>query len=1554
MAKKIAAKFATKKQSTEEEKLTNTEQWIETPKVNEALVNNLENKINKQWNNDLSYFLWFKSVLDKLTDINPNLDFDDLKSEWFHLKSFVDQKDWKSLLQHFKYISHRINPIVQTAIIYEIFETINNNIWNQPPYEDFSKKLSLWISDIKVWDYIEVLIEYLKEKENSWWKKTTEILNDVFISNENINNRLSKDLKLPITTRLLDPSIPEESKKSLDCLLSFEIGKDISQIEKLCEDTTNKFKSLFWNTLPAINTFIWENPEYQYDESKFWETFKNKSLEIQNDTTLTNPEKFTKLNNLRWESYINYLKNKDEIVWNTLEQLYYNDFNYKEIPLTTLQAYINNVTEKRLSPKWLEGIWLENYIKLNGCDKEQFKIFYLDLVNLSTNSINLDPTREWLKIPVKKNITERKPEEWSNMWLKDLKDYGNNARSWDTLPITYEIKKADIEALPINEEDKTNLLNFLSQVKYTDDDSYLIEWTDFWKLIHLFFVFNSIESISSFDAEQTKNIDNLLEKHSEWEKEQASEETDKKSDIENFKKEIENWIKFQNWVEIRMPIWDSEIPWWWQKWMKIKVHEIDEEKWTFSGKAFWWELKFNSHLEWKSKTFKMNENTIESFKNISKDYNKIRLLPNPDKTDFNSFQKSLNGKIWNSTIKFPEWVAWDWNKFIHNVTDENGKTAPKEVNYFSTRWDDKSSYKIKYNQNKKTFTVSSIYNWKEDWKDGKSEIKRFSYQRDMDWNNFLIFLNEKWLVPQSENDHKQTQEKQENEYKRIKIGNAWVRRLNWFSINAIKNVIKWEYWKIKKQIEEYNKNQERKLEDILVWDWKIYSKLACILGFIPSMKEGLWNLEQEYYNERDNRNRKKIEWYLKIFQSDPDFWTTFDKVPPFAKILWWQSYKEFITGLFNSKWKLWDGNIRKAAALLLANIEKWWSPYRGLSTDENKWLWVKVLLWEDHYNQFKEDKAACIHARDLAESSKNSWLQKKWLNEELATCEMDYIINNIRWSYWSIPYSFWSIELRWLNWDKNTEYIDNAAKQLLSDQFANKLEAAKSWFNKWSVEESYWKLKSNNNFEKIEDEFWKMWSSRYQKWAWALRKLFDLADDQSLKKRAQKCFLLYLLSGALDINCDPWLKKQAYWWAKPMSFVPWMLVKNKDVAENVAILLNDATNGEFSKKVTKYFHKDDLLANKWPDYKWLKKELDIWLTDDKMNQLNEYFSKLPTKDFSHYSEPQKSILNKFKKSLLEEDVEEFDRGLLDNPTIVNNWLLTNINVVSDRLRIDEWEFRWKDSDDINNKKIFWKDVQSDIKNKDSSNPDDVNFVLNKYLSRFWMNSTESRQEIYRRINTAHYYKELVDKHNWIRRWVHKTKSWPVPIWVITKKDVDKVLLYALEWNIRTRCGQLRWQQLPQELKEALDTFQTFFTNAFYNKNDNILCHNIVRSWAFKSWNLWKDDRFLLWWRDQYKNIKDIENEPWIVELDENLVRSSLPASQKRQKLRTIFKIEDYYINKDMENIYNTLKRNKNPVNNNERNLSIADEDEMHLEKLQADLKDKDNVLNLDQQSQQKK
>ena len=1518
------------------------------------------------------YFSWEESLINKFAEVDKNIEFDSIKDEWINL-ALLTYSNWE---RDFRICLNKIsNKKIKETFIQEIFNKIQNEIWGNASYSDFNTECSVSPWDTNVLGYLQKVVSYLNEKqENPWTKKTVEILRKITITNEDLNWWLSTD-QIPSWVPLTSDTIPANIKntiKDFDVLLSFEIGKEADRTINIANDISQKLQWLYSNAFPAINTIVGENERYRYNENKLWSEYEWKLKAIKDNAKLSEAEKEKEIKDLKREYYIKYLKKTDPKIGKAMEELYKNNFDFSKIEDNVLKWYIDKVVNLRLKSLFNNG--LHETLELSQ-NIDEFEDFYKKLADPCIKEIHLDnrvspwtSTPNSINLPIKKTIIP-----WEHPWLKDIDEFWSKEKSYDYLPIRYEINKEDVEKLQIGMEDKINLMNFLSRFETEDKTKYVIEWQEAWSLIYLFFVINSKTPITHVDLEKQKELEELFwdtkksngkkdgdeenendkenkddnkdDEEKDWEKDEINDE--KKSEVENndtpknFINDIEKlwpWIKFENWCEVRLPRWSSELPGWWYKRMKLKINKIDKEKWTFEGKFFWWELKFNDKLEWKNKKFNMNNETLKLFKNVSKDPNKVLLLPNPDNSDFNSFKNKLNWKLGNWDISLPDWVNRDGKKFMHNTTDENGKEKSEEANFFWVNWDDTISYKVEYKPSSHSFKVSCDFNWEDEKKDWKTENVRYKYSRDMDWNNFLIFVNQKWLTPQKKEEVEKAKIKQDEKFQ---IMNWWQWKLNWFSLSNIKNVFKSITWSIKKKVDEYNKNQDQKLEDILVWDRWIYSKLASILWFIPSIKQWLWELEQEFYNERDNRSWKKIEWYLKIFQWDPDFWTTFDKVPPFAQILWWKSYKEFIIWLFNAKRKLGDDNIQKAAALLLANIEKWWSPYRGLPEYENLWLWVKVLLWDDHYKNFLQEKIKLIEARDKAETSKNSWLDKKSLNNQLATFEMDYIINNIRWTYWNAEYAAWSNEKRWKNLDKKTEYIDNPSKRLLSDQFANKLEWMKWWLSKSSVEESYWKYKSNvNSFEKAEDEFNKTGSTRYQKGAAALRLMFDYASDDSMKMRAKKCFLLYLLSWALDIYSDAWLKKQIYWRAKPMSFVPWMLIKEKNVASNIAILLDNATDWDFSRHVTKYFHENDLIENKWTDFKWLKEELNTRLTDEKMKELDQYFSKLPTMDFSNEKNPKKkAILEKYKKSILEEDIEEFDRWLLTNPTIVNNWLLTNIDVVSDRLKFEDWEFRWNDSDDISNKKKFRKDVSADIESRDFKDGKTVNFVLNKYLSRFGMNSIDARQNIYKWINTANFYKNKVEKR-WVYRPIHRfpLNNWkdelPIPLWNITKDDIDKVLLYALEGNIRTHW--LRGRPLPPELKEALDKFQTFFKKAFHQWT---LYDDYVKKSALKSWDLWENDIFLLWWWDQYKKMKEKENDNTTDEWDDINNWSLLKPSKKRDYLRTIFKVENKYVNQDMEDMYNTLKRNRNIITK-DWELSIASDDSDRPQDCQIDSDEK--------------
>ena len=1424
-----------------------------------------------------TYFKWEESIIDKLIGVKPSITFDEIGEEWINLASAVYNN---KILRELKECFDQTNDRIKENFINETFNKLRLAVWTNPPYNDFAVECAIKPEDTVI-SYLDKIQSYLAQQEwKANWRKAVDILKEITISNNDLNWWL-------IAPWTLLTTLPTNIKNAFDHLLSFEIGKEADRTLNIVNNITEKLWWLVSNSFPAINTIVAEHPEYKYEESKLWPDFESRKQAIESDKNLSEFEKKEKIQNLKRELYIKYLKTKNAKIGKALEELYNNNFDYSKIDKDILKDYMDKVIDFRIRD--LVFAWALSVLKLNYIDMDDFSAFYKELARVDPASpidtiihlTNVNPTKtrahNYIDIPIHKSIVK-----WEHTRLKDIDQFWWSAKAFDTVPFRYEIKQSDIDNLDINLEDRTTLLNYLSKFK-TENDKYVIEWSDVWRLIYLFFAVNSKPRITELDPEKQKKVEDTF-----W-KVDSSEKKETPNDVEKFKNDIEKmwtWVKFEDWAEIWMPMWNSELPGWWYQWMKVKISDINMQKWTFTGTVFWWELKFRNNLEWKARTFDMNDKTIEKLKKMSKDSTKIRLLPNPNKTDFNSFKNNLHNKLWTSDLKFPLWTTWDWNRFTHKITDSQWQEKVEEVKYFSTRWDNESVYKVEYNPIRSLFKVTSTFNWKEKWKDWKSKDKRFSYSRDMDWNNFLIFFTQKWLTPQTEEVANDIVNKSEE---KLIMMNGGHRKINRFSITNIKNVFKTIKWNIKKKMDDYNKSQDQKLEDILIWDWWLYGKLAWALWFIPSVKEWLWQLEQEYYNERDNRTWKKIEYYLKIFQADPDFGTTFDQVPPHAKIQWWKSLQTIVLNrVANAQDSIWDPGIYQAAALLLANFEKWWSPYRGLTAQENSWLWVKAIMWKAHYAQFIRDKAKLIKARDIAESW-GPW-DKKWLNETLAVCERKYIVNNIRWSYkWLIV---WSYEERWIDWDKTTNYIDNPSKKLLSDQFANKLESAYKWrFNKWTVDEKYSKFKSNNSFDEIENEFWKAGSTRYQTWQAALRRMIDLSTNDELKKRMKRHFLTYLLSWALDIHCDPWLKKQVYGWAKPMMFVPGLLVKEAWVAENIAILLDDIEpKWDFSKSVSHYFHRNKQLD--WHvEFKKLQWEINDWLTDEKMNQLDDYFSKLPTKDFSRYPEPQREILKNYQKAMSDSNRDEVDRWILENPMVVSNWLLSSTEIAQKRMNVKKWEFDGKDIDEINNMRDFRKKVTADINNR-TTEPRQVSFVLNKFFNWFGIDE----QQVYGWICTADFW----NTGRW--QFILPYKWTELNMWNIWDKEINSILWYAFQWN----AWKSRWlwcDRLPDELFDTLQAFQKYFSKAFYDKT-------LLKAFKPKTGEktallIWSRDVYdqAFAWDSEYQFMDDSTSEEDLFSTDDNKKRKA-----KKNEIKRLLKSDDF-INSDIVNIEKQLKRN---------------------------------------------
>lgn len=1493
------------------EALQNTTNSANSNDINSRLLDNFKNTENiEQTYKSLNhpYFSWEESLINKLTENNPNMTFNDIKNLWINLGTLSNNTDWD--LDFRKCLNNIKNNEIKKCLIQELFDKIQFEIWTETPYDDFStecktSKYLTW-STSDVISYYQKVIDYLKMKEIfEWGWKTENILKNLRINNEDINSGLLSWKQIPNWISLKDDSIPSSTKEAFDALLSFELSKGIQNKINTANDISNKTEALFTNTFPAINTVIGEDEKYKYDENNFWKEYQSALKAIKDDKDLDISEKWKHINNLKWTYYIKHLKDIDPTIGDTIEKLYNNNFDYSKLDEDTLKNYLDKIIDLRLK-SFKNGINEILESTLWDIDFDRFSKFYKELADPNAKEMHLSlpgvdsPTE--IGIPIEKSILSNK-----NLSLKDIDEFWTKAKSNDCIPFQYKIKKQDIEKLNISEEDKKNLMNMLSEfIPYDDKDNYIINWKDVWNLIYLFFAINGKISKSQLNTEKEKEVEKTL-----WDIQKNNEETEEKSEeekrneIENFIKKIEwrwSWSNFENWSEIWLPMWNSELPWKWYQRMKIKISNLDKEKWTFTWKVFGWELKFSKKLEWKSRQFTMNEETLNEIKKVSKDSEKIRLLSNPDKSDFNSYKNKLNGKLWTWALSFPEWIKWNGEKFMHNFTDKNWQEVEKEVKHFWVPWDDSVSYKIEYDPSNRSFKVSTTYNWEEKNNDWKSENVRFSYSRDMDRNNFLIFFTQKWLTPQSEEDSKKAQIKQEKNYK---IVNWWSWKLNRFSINNFKNVSKAITWSIKKKIEDYNKSQEEKLQDILIWDRWLYGKLSHVLWFIPSIKNWLSELEKEYYNDRDNRTWKKIKTYYEDFCKDYDLADTFDQEPPYIKMKWkWSLKNQILARVENASDIMWDPWIYQAAWLLLANIEKWWSAYRWLSWHENEWLWVKALLGNAHYQNFLKQKQNII---DLFEKEEN----KDKLQDALANSEMTYIINNVYWKDWWLL--LWGIEMRWIPGNtKKTNYIENPAKNILSEQFAKKLDelTKNTELTKDNVTN---KMPKHNYFEKSENDFYRLIkSSRFSGAMSELEGMISLARTDSQIYATKKCYLILMLSGILDFNWNKWLRKFAYTQWKTFGFAPAMLAKNLWHSEEIASLLDDFSEWDFTKHVTAYCHKEDLL--KWKtDIGELIKQVNGRFNEKKMEEFDNYVESIPWRNW----ESKSKALQSLQKDLTDYNNQNPDDIVLKNAKLINSaWLNASADAVSTRRRIENWEFRWKDQDEKNDMAAFWKScsekIENAAKNLDTLSTEEwtdrANKILDKYLWWFWI-SWDSKQEVYKWINTAYHYHNEIEKTKRDYCLINQTvetfnKEWEkidinVPLWKLDDNDVKKILRYWLEWFIRTH--RLSSQQLPTELKTALDNFQNFFEKALYKGYFSNISDKINSD----------DKKFDLWWWNVYENIAQKDNnQGFFSDEDNDTVDSTdfkgLDNKTKKSLLRKIFNSENYK-NSDMHIMRKSLK-----------------------------------------------
>lgn len=133
------------------------------------------------------------------------------------------------------------------------------------------------------------------------------------------------------------------------------------------------------------------------------------------------------------------------------------------------------------------------------------------------------------------------------------------------------------------------------------------------------------------------------------------------------------------------------------------------------------------------------------------------------------------------------------------------------------------------------------------------------------------------------------------------------------------------------------------------------------------------------------------------------------------------SIKKILDNVEKAEDKLWYPLIYLAIAVLLANCKTRKFPYEWLNSDENSGVWIRALLGKEHYNQFLQDKQK---VKDKFESESNASM-KKSLGITLERSEMEYFINNVRWSNKSSYFWFH----KWLDNDSSVQLLSKGLIQ---------------------------------------------------------------------------------------------------------------------------------------------------------------------------------------------------------------------------------------------------------------------------------------------------------------------------------------------------------------------------------------------------------------------------------------------------------------------------------------------------------------------------------------------
>ena len=1248
---------------------------------------------------------------------------------------------------------------------------------------------------------------------------------------------------------------------------------------------------VFDRALPTFAIFFEKYPfDYQALQQKYpekWEeieTLQTQAGEAKDDATLEQINQ--QIQNLEFSLYLQSLSEQNAQLAQVMQKLVASNCDFSKLSSAELDCLMKEIVDITID-KYKDKNLIKVFEQMGGSG---FETFFRELFDMSKTSLRL-----WgVDLPITKKIIGNTAYN-----LQNLEDFAQM-----DLPLEFELKNIDQAGISV--ENRASLEALFEDEMSEDKKSIKLWGRDIGKLLYLWMMSNQDKWFENFERKELldKGISNLFSepdpavKRLELEKlkDQLQDEESPEELIEKWVKELndfwkgikggssETWPQVWDYLYFEDSALDSMIPPYDVGWgdgsqekVRMEITMVDNETGKISFKMYGTEIALSQNDEGVGYTLDMS-----LFVEKMKERKNLIKIPR-DQQD----SKWIIDSLANADVSADKlwWVKIKDGKLMFDQYDEEGNATQVEATHFAV-YDKVSDQKSGFSREKIIYQTKMIDNdtveVTGDVPDMNWEIKR--YKKTMKLSDFLLFVANKHLLPK-------TKEQVEAELKtQGEIPGKKQRVWKWMSIRAMTSSVKTVWKNLTAKIESRYKEQDDLCLNWLIDDFWIYDKIAKIIPW-DVVKSAANSLRDEAISKVEGKTWAVIEDWLKRFEGMWDFATFFrtgkdDFTGLKQAALWWKTLQQILE---SGETVVNNPKLRPImAAAMIANLKKWAGLYRNVQWGENKALWVKCLLGNDHHKRYMEMKNDII-ARIQAGAADSDQLQDRLKNSEI-----DYIVNNIRGA--DVGLDFGSVKGN-----------DTSLRKIYSSKFAGALEGEKKQTDSL-IQEEYGKLK-HQNFEKAFNDFKSMIKSgRFERGIANLMRMVDLTGKSGYRMdQVRRAFSFVVLSGMMNrYGGDKLTRKFFDQLAITLQIPTAFWTKKRDHWDNAWHLMNKIPPAEWQRSFGQYLEekglkKSDFSHRSWKiDYAGFMDHLWHW-RDMNQAQVNGYFDSLFIREWgkNEKGEVEKPkfdpIEKKVNDQLWKRQSDKVYANWAKNPVLMSlNGLQKGVEVFQLNMGYNQNGFDWEDADVRNDKALFRKEVTNDLKatlerqknaNEGRGNPADI---MNLFLKIFSTRMTEADYPgLVSVLKTARYVKQNQGKKIEVQK-----EGVLLNLGIYQNSDSGLILDYFLRSKLLT----MRNFAPPIELQKFVEVFVQYFQDNLWEMDDNVLkevfWEKVLKDTDAKA-------KLLIPWPEYNKyNGDEIISPDEEDSEDEEEHNTNLPLSKKQQnaernKMRKFYNQEDF-------------------------------------------------------------